>query len=384
MAGEETEELTFSVTELEEGVTLETGKEYRVTEKESTGRLVFRLLDEAGIEPHKNQAFEVSGANDFSASGTTDPDGVYEHAEPVPWGDYQVVVGETQRTVHPQAEGSPPQPVAIQDDEIEGGTDPSNSPEDDEDPLEDEAPLLEIQRDNGDPAPAIFDVNLTRVLRALVTPPDLEGTYTWSAGGSQVTVTAVEGAPHSATVKGVEETDEGATVGITCSFAPSEANVGQGEAKHEVEVKKRVVEVHLQRSPGPADDRGIEGLAFRVEAEGEELQTGTTPADGKIEVQLVGDQTTLTLLFEDAPVATYRVTQRTGDAEEVTLAAGQQRRLRALGYPLGTSGAEENGVDGVVGPRTERAILEFQADSELLVDGIVGSKTQGALDEPFA
>ena len=56
MAGER-EELTFSVTELEEGVTLETGKEYHLTEQESTGRLVFRLLDEGGVTPHANESF---------------------------------------------------------------------------------------------------------------------------------------------------------------------------------------------------------------------------------------------------------------------------------------------------------------------------------------
>lgn len=379
MAGER-EELTFSVTELEEGVTLETGKEYHLTEEESTGRLVFRLLNEAGTEPHKNEPFEVQGPDDFSASGTTDGEGSYEHSEPIPFGDYTLVVGETQRTIHPQAEGSPPQPIAIADDEIEGGTDHANSPEDEEDPLEDEAPLVEIERDNGDPAPKILDVEFERVLKAVVTPSSLEGTYTWSAGGGEISVTAVEGAPHLATVKGVEETAEGARVGISCTFAPSADKVGQGEATHELEVQKRIVEVRLQRSPGVDDARGIEGLTFKVEAEGQELQTGTTGGDGKIEVQLVGDQTTLTLLYEETPVAVYRVTQRAEAAEEVTLLTGQQRRLRAMGYPIGDSGPEGGGVDGLAGARTARAILEFQADANLAIDGVVGPKTQGALD----
>ena len=214
----------------------------------------------------------------------------------------------------------------------------------------------------------------------MLTPPSLEGTYTWSAGGAELSVTPVEGSPELATVKGVSETAEGATVEVSCTFAPSAANVAQGEAKHALEVKKRVVEVRLQRSPGVADERGIEGLAFRVEAEGQELQTGTTAADGKIEVQLAGDETTLTLLYEDAPVAVYRVTQRAEDPEAVSLVTGQQRRLRGQGYPIGESGPGSDGVDGVAGARTARAILEFQADAGLTMDGIAGPQTQGALE----
>jgi putative peptidoglycan binding protein len=380
VSGGEREELTFSVTELEEGVALETGKEYHLTEKESTGRLAFRLLDEGGVTPHPDEVFEVQGPDDFSLSGTTDADGVFEHPEPIRFGDYTLVVGETSRVIHPQAEGSPPQPLSIADDAIEGGTDHDGSPPDDEEPLEDEAPLVEIERDNGDPAPALLDVDFERVLKAVITPPSLEGTYSWSAGGSEVSVTPVEGSPELATVKGVSETGEGATVEIKCTFAPSEANIAQGEATHELEVKKRIVEIHLQRSPGVSDDRGIEGLDFKVEAEGQELQTGTTAADGKIEVQLAGDETTLTLLYEDAPVAVYRVTQRAEEPEEVTLVRGQQRRLRGRGYPIGEGGPESDGVDGLAGPRTSRAILEFQADEGLAMDGIVGSKTQGALE----
>lgn len=379
MAGER-EELTFSVTELEEGVTLETGKEYHLTEQESTGRLAFRLLDEGGVTPHPDELFEVQGPDEFSLSGTTDADGVFEHPDPVRFGDYTLVVGETSRVIHPQAEGSPPQPLSIADDAIEGGTDHENSPPDEEDPLEDEAPLVEIERDTGDPAPTLLDVDFERVLKAVVTPPSLEGTYAWSAGGSEVSVTPVEGSPELATVKGLSETGEGAPVEIKCSFTPSAAGVGPGEAVHELEVKKRVVEVRLQRSPGVADERGVEGLDFRVEAEGQELQTGTTAADGKIEVQLAGDETTLTLLYQDTPIATYRVTQRAEEPEDVALVRGQQRRLRGRGYPLGESGPDSDGVDGVAGRRTGRAVLEFQADEGLTMDGIVGSKTQGALD----
>jgi peptidoglycan hydrolase-like protein with peptidoglycan-binding domain/DNA invertase Pin-like site-specific DNA recombinase len=50
-----------------------------------------------------------------------------------------------------------------------------------------------------------------------------------------------------------------------------------------------------------------------------------------------------------------------------------QRRLRALGWQPGR-------VDGLFGPRTERAVVRFQEAAGVAVDGIVGPQTQGALD----
>ncbi len=49
-----------------------------------------------------------------------------------------------------------------------------------------------------------------------------------------------------------------------------------------------------------------------------------------------------------------------------------QERLQELGYDPGPS-------DGIFGPRTEMAVLAFQADKGLSVDGVVGRETWGAL-----
>ncbi len=49
-----------------------------------------------------------------------------------------------------------------------------------------------------------------------------------------------------------------------------------------------------------------------------------------------------------------------------------QERLRELGYDPGPS-------DGLFGPRTEGAVLSFQADKGLAVDGVVGQETWGTL-----
>ena len=48
-----------------------------------------------------------------------------------------------------------------------------------------------------------------------------------------------------------------------------------------------------------------------------------------------------------------------------------QQRLVQLGY--------EVGIDGVYGPQTEAAVMQFQRDHKLWVDGIVGPVTTKAL-----
>ena len=56
-----------------------------------------------------------------------------------------------------------------------------------------------------------------------------------------------------------------------------------------------------------------------------------------------------------------------------------QRRLKALGYFLGTSGPAKDGVDGDFGKVTKAAVEAFQSDHGLVVDGKVGKQTGPAL-----
>ncbi len=53
--------------------------------------------------------------------------------------------------------------------------------------------------------------------------------------------------------------------------------------------------------------------------------------------------------------------------------------VRELQQELSTEGFDPGGVDGIFGPRTEVAVLDFQAHYSLTVDGIAGPQTWGAL-----
>jgi hypothetical protein len=52
-----------------------------------------------------------------------------------------------------------------------------------------------------------------------------------------------------------------------------------------------------------------------------------------------------------------------------------QTKLKSLGYNLGTSGPNRDGIDGVYGKMTRNAIVDFQRKNSLTPDGIVGTNT---------
>ena len=152
----------------------------------------------------------------------------------------------------------------------------------------------------------------------------------------------------------------------------------------------RTVDIFMQRSPGrPAGDvRGINVLNFQVIKDGAVIQLGTTGPDGRIRMRIQGGISTLRLLG-GAPEPEYDVSIRDAAIEAVATPAGQQRRLRMLGYHIGHSGPEGNGVDGaaVPIPDVDRSILEFQADTAAInaagsanaMSSIADANTQNAL-----
>lgn len=147
-------------------------------------------------------------------------------------------------------------------------------------------------------------------------------------------------------------------------------------------VNLRTVEIYFHKSPGwpDGDRRGIEGLEFQVLSEGSVIQSGQTGSDGKIEVSIRGNESTLQLMFNGTSVAEYRITIRDEDWEAPTTVIGIQRRLRALGYHLGHTGDGADGIDGDLGDKTDKAILDFQIDQNLTADGKVGTQTRNSLN----
>ncbi len=138
------------------------------------------------------------------------------------------------------------------------------------------------------------------------------------------------------------------------------------------------VEIFFQKSPGKdkGDKRGIKGLKYRIISKGVATPERETGEDGRVEMHIQGDQATLQLIWEGKVVAEYIVTVSNADLESETTLLGQQRRLRILGYHLGHAGNDQNGVDGNKRRRTERAILDFQADHGLTINCINGEADQ--------
>lgn len=130
------------------------------------------------------------------------------------------------------------------------------------------------------------------------------------------------------------------------------------------------VEVVFQVFPGTAGaaaDRGVANVDFEVTI-GKHTSKGKTDADGKVVLFIPSTgKAVLDILgtkYAVRPVAALdaKATKR-----------GVQQRLQGLGYELGT-------VDGVVGGRTGRAILQFQADNNIDTQGL----PDGSFEDPLA
>lgn len=143
------------------------------------------------------------------------------------------------------------------------------------------------------------------------------------------------------------------------------------------------VPVIFQRSPGVAsgNDRGIADMDFRVTAGGKVLQTGRTPADGRIVVRLVAGRAKLELLHNGNPIAEYDVRLHTAATEADSTINGIQRRLRMLGYQLGHDSATQDGITNSITKPTDRAIQDFQIDQKVAFDGKVDAGTTTKIND---
>lgn len=142
-------------------------------------------------------------------------------------------------------------------------------------------------------------------------------------------------------------------------------------------VALRTVELWFQKSPGApgTEHREITDLMYRIQGQ-TRVRTAT---GGKVTFRTPAGAATIELIFNNRVVATYTVTTSAAAIPAVTTVTGLQRRLRMLGYHLGHAGPLQNGVDGSLGGRTERSILDYQADKGFDVIGDSNAQTQNGL-----
>lgn len=107
------------------------------------------------------------------------------------------------------------------------------------------------------------------------------------------------------------------------------------------------------------------------------IYEGTTAEDGMVEQEIPADaeQGKLTLWFDEAFSGEgYTWSLQIGHMDPVEELTGKQARLNNLGFDCGV-------VDGINGPKTQRAVRAFQEAYGLKVDGVAGSQTQAKLQE---
>src|SRR6266567_2079607 len=148
------------------------------------------------------------------------------------------------------------------------------------------------------------------------------------------------------------------------------ARTARGAAHGNTLVLRRV-KVIFQVYPGTGGtdaQRGISNVPFTVTVSTTGVRVnGNTAADGGVDLNIPAGATANLEIFGTV----YPITVRRS-IEARTTTRGAQRRLSLLGYELG-------GIDGSVGENTDRATLNFQADSDLNADGAIGNNTRNQL-----
>lgn len=147
-------------------------------------------------------------------------------------------------------------------------------------------------------------------------------------------------------------------------------------------LNSRVVPIFFHKSPGADNggDRAIGGINWRTQAQGFVIQSGTTGADGRIDMTVRGGSSRLELLHNNAVIAQYDVSVSTAALAAATTTEGQKQRLRLLGYQLGHDGPDGNGVDtNAAGMEFERSVLDLQVEHNRRSDANVNAAVQGDL-----
>ncbi len=149
-----------------------------------------------------------------------------------------------------------------------------------------------------------------------------------------------------------------------------------GSNTHSTINPTKIVKVYFQCWPGSDAASGVENSAaagaktvkYTFTVDGTKVKDDEEiGAAGLVALPLpTGKSGTLEILGTK-----YNVTQHT--MEVLTSKEGRQRRLNMLGYEL-------DDVDGIFGPKTDRSIMNFQADDGTLIpDGAAGPLTRAEL-----
>lgn len=142
---------------------------------------------------------------------------------------------------------------------------------------------------------------------------------------------------------------------------------GATKTPHGNTVTYRTVVIYFQWYPGTEAASGIADEEYVLKIGSKQVK-GRLSAQGSVVLRLPAGSSGVLEIFGSR----YEINVR-GTIEALDTDRGVQRRLSMLGYELGN-------VDGIVGAKTDRAILNFQADNNpLAIDGIAGAKTQKQL-----
>jgi hypothetical protein len=143
---------------------------------------------------------------------------------------------------------------------------------------------------------------------------------------------------------------------------------GSKSTKHGNTITYKTIILYFQRYPGTDDASGIANEDYVFKIAGKQIAKGKLGPKGNVLLRLPSGTVGTLEVFGTL----YQVQVRSS-LEEVTTTQGVQSRLNMLGYALGD-------VDGVVGAKTDRATLDFQADNNpLTITGLFATATTDQL-----
>ncbi len=143
---------------------------------------------------------------------------------------------------------------------------------------------------------------------------------------------------------------------------------GASGTSHGNTVIYKTVLLYFQRYPGTDPASGIANEPYVFSIGGSVVARGKLGAQGDVRLQLPAGGVGTLEIFGSQYEITVRATIEAFNTEK-----GTQRRLFMLGYQTGA-------IDGILGLKTDRETLNFQADNNpLAIDGVAGPKTHNQL-----